>query len=316
MSKRRRSSRPPSIPQRRPLDPAAPPKLYELERFSHADLARWNELSQRLDELYAEYYFGLERQRTARRAELLAALRQRPAPPLKLDNWVRIVPYEYCLEPLSPAGSVRRHGGRFNIGRELGEGAFRAFPALYLASNLETAYREYFQLSRDQSLGGLTPEELSLQPTDSYLVALVRGEIASAFDTRDRAALKPFVDIIRTFEMPLRVRQLARSLKLEIGDLVRTVNQLQRVLAASDWRSWPLQFDLPANSQVFGQLVRDAGFEALIYSSTQSNEPCVAVLPENLRDSPSHLEIVGSYPYAAHVVALNAETVGALLQNF
>src|SRR6185312_3657470 len=111
---------------------------------------------------------------------------------------------------------------------------FRSFPALYLASNLETAYREYHGLDRDATIDGLTPEELSLDTRDGFLVAKCDGIIRSVFDTLDADALKPFVEIVRRFEIPDRVRQLARQLRIEDLDLVRTVGRLQRVLTGKD----------------------------------------------------------------------------------
>lgn len=313
MSKRRRSSRPPPIPQARRRDPTAPPKLYQLEQFTRADLAHWRSLSERLDEFNRQYYFSLESQRAAHRAQLLEALRRRPAAPLHLTDWVRIVPYRYCLEPLSPLGSVRGYGGRYNIGRDVGEGGFRFFPALYLASNFETAYREYYGLDSHSTIDGLTPEELSLTTRDGFLVAKFDGTIRSVFDTLDADALKPFVEIVRRFEIPARVRQLARQLKIEDLELVRTVGRLQRVLTAKDWRALPAQFDVPASSQVFGQLLRDAGYEAVVYPSARSDELCVALFPENLRDSESCLRISGEYPHAVTVHILNSETVDGVL---
>lgn len=315
MSKRRRNSRPPPIPQERKRDPAAPPKLYQLEQFTHADLARWKSLSERLDELNREYYFALESQRAAHRSELLEALRRRPAAPLHLTNWIRIVPYRYCLEPLSPLGSIRGFGGRFNIGQEIGEGSFRSFPALYLASSFQTAYREYHGLDRNSRMNGLTPEELSLGTQDGFLVAKFDGALQSVFNSLDADALKPFVEIIRKFQIPRRIHQLARQLKIEDLDLVRTVGRLQRILTAKDWRAQPVQFDIPAPSQIFGQLLRDAGYEAVAYPSARSEELCIALFPENLRNSESYVRIAGDYPHATAVDILNSDTVGGVLAD-
>ena len=313
MSRRRRSSRAPPIPQERRRDPAAAPQLYQLEQFTRADLTRWHSLSERLDEFNREYYFSLESQRAARRPQILDALRQRPAASLQLSQWVRIVPYRYCLEPLSPLGSVRGYGGRFNIGREVGEGGFRFFPALYLASNFQTAYREFHGLDRSSTKDGLTPEELSLGSPDGFLVAKFDGRIQSVFDTRDPDALRPFVEIIRSFEISPRVRQLARQLKMRDLELVRTVGRLQRVLAAKDWRALPAQFDIPAPPQIFGQLLRDAGYEAIVYPSARNDERCVALFPENFRTSESYLRVTGDYPHAITAPTLDSETAGGLL---
>lgn len=96
-------------------------------------------------------------------------------------------------------------------------------------------YREYYHLDRNQSDDGLSPEELALRGSGSVLIATLSGQICSAFDARNPEALKPFVEIIRKFQMPRRVRDVARELNLQIGDLVRSSGRLQRVLAAKDW---------------------------------------------------------------------------------
>mgnify|MGYP003423052814 FL=1 len=114
MSRRSRNKPP---PPGRPPHPAAPPTLYELERFSNDDLARWAGVSERLDELQRELHVGLESQRHAHRDALFTALRGAAAPALTLGRWVRLVGYQYSLQPLSPIGSVLRDGGSFNIGR-------------------------------------------------------------------------------------------------------------------------------------------------------------------------------------------------------
>jgi hypothetical protein len=313
MTHRRRGSRPPAIPQRRVPDPAKAPTLYELERFSLADLRHWKRLSPLLDQLQRELYYGLESQRAAHREELLAALRQQRAASLDIAGWVRIVDYQYCLEPLSPRGSVRRYGGRFNIGPEVGEGSFRTFPALYLAENLETAFRERFQLEQAANVDGLSAEELSLQTPGGFLVAGLKGRVESVFDIRDPKALNPFVDIIARFRLPDRVRALCKALNMPTTYLIRSPTQLQRALMARDWRAWPIQFDVPSNSQVFGQLVRDAGFEAVLYGSSKNSQRCIALFPENMRASQSRVELAGPYPHEVAAPVLNSETVEQLL---
>ena len=71
-----------------------------------------------------------------------------------LTQWVRIVTYQYSLEPLSYAGDLRDIGGRFKAGAELENGTLKPRPALYIAENLETAFREKFQLAKTDSVAG------------------------------------------------------------------------------------------------------------------------------------------------------------------
>ena len=46
-----------------------------------------------------------------------------------LTQSVRILTYQYCLEPLSCAGSLWDIGGRFNAGAELDDGTLKPWPA-------------------------------------------------------------------------------------------------------------------------------------------------------------------------------------------
>ena len=305
MSRRSRKKASPPPPRRLP-DPASPPTLYELERFSTADLDRWGAASSRLDELQRELHFGLESQRLAHRDALLTALRNAPAPALTVERWVRLVDFQYSLQPLSPVGSVLRDGGRFNIGREVGDGAFKSFPALYLASDLEVGLREYYQIDKTHRRSGLTREEFALRREGNFAAFEVSGRLDVVFDAGCLNALKPFVDIVSRFKMPPRVVQLARALKLPPPRLIRSPSELRRVVTTRNWRAWPVQFDLPAPSQVFGDLLRDAGFEAVLYPSARGDGHCVAVFPDNFRSSRSFLEVAPPVPREASMTRLDA----------
>ena len=60
------------------------------------------------------------------------------------------------MSPLSPAGSLKGIGGRFNIGNDLDRARNQAFGSLYLAENVETAFSEYFGGSHSEMRNGLT----------------------------------------------------------------------------------------------------------------------------------------------------------------
>lgn len=242
------------------------------------------------------------------RPELLASLRSKPTSALDLSGWVRIVEYRYCLEPLSPAGSLRGIGARFNVGSDLAVSGFKAWPALYLAEDFETAYREKYQCPRGTAVGGLTPEELSLQVPDSYLVAVIDGRVSSLLDVSDTEALRPFCTAIAQFKMPGRVTDLARKLGIRPPQLIRNPQLLQRAVLSPAWRAPPAQFDLPSPSQIFGGLVRDAGYEAVLYQSSKSNKRCLSMFPDNLSGSDTQLCVRGDYPASVKIARLDAAT--------
>jgi hypothetical protein len=127
---------------------APPPKgILELDRFSSADLAHWQKLSSDLDELSASLYFGVEPARRRLRSKLCEALKQASGIALDLHGWTRTVAYQYSFQPLSCAGSLQSVGGRFNAGFELDDNTLNPWPALYVAEDFETSYREMFQLA-------------------------------------------------------------------------------------------------------------------------------------------------------------------------
>lgn len=306
---RRSKSRTP-LPPVRPArqDPFAAPDLHELEKFTHRDLQRWQVASSRLDQLQRDLHFGLENQRLGSRPALLASLRARAATPFDFHDWVRIVDYRYCLEPLSSVGSLRGIGGRFNVGDDLKFAGFRSWPALYLAEDVETAYREKYQCPTRSTAEGLSPAELALQSGSGYLVAALRGRISSVLDIDDLDSLRPFCAVIGRFEMPRRVREFARSLKISQPQLIRSPQALQRALTSNRWRAIPTQFDIPATSQVFADLAKDAGYEAILYKSSRSVGRCMAIFPERLSESDAFVELTGEFPVEVELRRLDHET--------
>jgi len=185
--------------------------LLELDRFSSADLQHWQTLSKSLDELNDELHFGTEPQRRRLRPKLVEALRGAGTTPLNLDRWVRTVTYQYSLQPLSAAGSLQAVGQRFNAGFELDTGTLSPWPALYLAQNFETAFREKFQLASDVVADGLTPQELALEHDVSHSTVFVRGHIEQVFDMSTFLSLNSVARVLREIKMPQEAVSLSKK---------------------------------------------------------------------------------------------------------
>jgi hypothetical protein len=266
-----------------------------------------------LGRLQAALYFGLESARQAHGPALLDALRAGAGGPFNFDGWSRIVDYRYSLAPLSTTGSVKSEGGRFNIGRRLSPGAFTPFPALYLAEDYATAHRERFGQAPDVTTHGLTGAELALRTPGSFTQVRVRGRIDLVLDVGDPAALKPFVDVIRSFQLPATVPSLTRRLALRRAPwLVRSAVALQRQLLHRHWRMLPMQYDLPANCQVFGRLASAAGLHAIRYpSARQEGRQCLALFPQNWGGSACFVEVADAVPREARLVRLDGTTGAA-----
>lgn len=292
----KRRSRKPAPPAPRGAAAVTPPEkgILELDRFDEASLERWSELSADLDELQDILYFNLEPERRRRRPELLKALQQTEATPLELENWVRIVDYQWTLHPLSAAGSLTSIGGRFNAGTEIDSQTFSPWPSLYLASDHATAYREKFQIEAGQTVEGLSPEELALSPGKSHTTVVLNGRLSRVFPLTT-TTFGPLARVLGKIKMPERAERIKKKLRINDLRMLTTGKQLHDVAALHNWRVLPIQFGLPSPSQILSELIRAADFEAISYQSSKSGGTCLAVFVDRLAPG-SFIEISGSHP--------------------
>jgi len=137
-----------------------PPGELLLEYFSDADALAWRAKSEDVQRYHYLWNFELEAQRATNHQVLVDALRAVAGVTLELPGWGRAIQYKYSDTPLSCVGSTKWVGGRFNYGVDIDSSRFAAFPALYLAEDMETGLREMQGLTRESSRGGLTPYEL------------------------------------------------------------------------------------------------------------------------------------------------------------
>lgn len=273
----------------------------ELERFSNTDLERWNRLSKLLDVLHSTLYYDFESQRSAYRHELIEALLAPGLKPFEFENWCRIIPYRFALSPLSAEGSMHGVGGRFNVGRDIPSDVRGAWPALYLACDVETARREKFGITRPAGNHGLSAEELALMPPNSLVEVRVNGYIEKVFDLTDLPSLAPFCKLLARFKMPHRAEDAARKLHIDRGKvrMVRTPRQLQTVVMNPSWRAWPVQFEVPAHGQILASLLIAAGYEAVRYPSAKSGQDCLAVFPHNIYSAETWVAVADASPEEA-----------------
>jgi hypothetical protein len=295
--------------KRRKSPPLAPVKSALLDQFTERDLEVWETRSIDLQSYHDRVYYDLERHRAARYEDLCAALRETPATEVAVDAWVRVTDWRWSLTPLSSAGSLKGIGGRFNIGGDLDRARGQAFPCLYIAHDIETAYREYFGGPLTSRPRKLTLSELALRRETSFVTFSLRGQIEQVFDLRGRSGLTGFAKIIAAFDVSGDTKKFAQRMRLSPRVLIKTPHELwKRLLAApGEWRTEPQAFGIPAAGQIFGRFVRDAGFEAVLYPSQQGGTNCLAVFPENLRASSSKVEVLGGIPLGASCTVLDKE---------
>ena len=282
----------------------------QLESFSDLSLRQWQTAAKNLTELQSALFFGLELERQRHSEALIDAVRGSLTCGEPFERWARIVDYRYCFAPLSVAGSVKRDGGRFNMGAALNPATFPPFPALYIAADYQTAYKERFGSDPEASSKGLTADEVALRVPGSFTHVALRGRIELLMDIRETHSLQKMAAVLRKFSLPAQIRYLARKLGMRSPpNLVRSAAALQRQVLHKDWRTLPMQFDLPSNSQIFGRIVAAAGAHAILYSSVrQEGGACLALFPQNWTGSSSFVEVMDGAPSQARLLRIDGCT--------
>lgn len=203
-------------------------------------------------------------------------------------------------------------GGRFNPGAELEEGTLAPFPALYLAADYETAFREKFQIASAGAVDGLTPTELALEMGSSHTSVQLKGALHNVFDISVKT-LEPVAAVFRKVKMPPRALTLKKKLGMRMNDphMVKTGTELHRAVLDFNWRQGPVQFGLPAQSQMLAEFIRAAGYEGIYYKSSKGPGHCLALFPDRLQDA-SYIALADVAPPEVKYTVLNYESAQAL----
>jgi RES domain-containing protein len=289
----------PAPPKRKTPQPSdlGLPALEILEEFTQASLTRWRAAGKNLERFSETLFFDLERHRAQHSDEFVAAIRSSSKGPFGFNGWSRLVDYQFSSQPLSTEGSIKADGGRFNIGRLLNPATYTPFPALYVAEDFATAFRERFGIDKTSNVGGLTAADLALRRETSFSCVALNIRLETIVDIGDLDSLKATAEILRRFQMPKSISVHARRLRIKAPGLVRTPTGLQRQLLSPNWRVEPTQYDLPSNSQIFGRLCAAAGAHAILYPSARDrSKRCLALFPQNWKGSSSFVELAGAIP--------------------
>lgn len=261
-----------------------------LEHFSEVDLRKWQKLSDARDEYEIKLYYGLEAQRQFNRQKLVSSLNFNEANQvLKKINFCRIIDYKYTNKPFATTGSVLK-GGRFNIGKDC---KAKPFPAIYIAEDYDTAYAECFGSAKK----GLSANELALRKEISFSSIAIELQLENYFDITKAKNLTEFCNIISKFKIPRELETLKIELGMSTAALINSPKMLRDSLIDENWRARPMQFDIPSNSQIFGELVKEAGYCGLLFpSSKKKKKKCLAIFPENFKGTNSYIRIQGDTP--------------------
>lgn len=275
-----------------------------LDQFSDASLSQWNRLSSLLEEYNVKLFYYLESLRTLHHRQLCDALLNQKPLSISANNWWRIVDHKYSNSPLSSIGSLKV-GGRFNIGNNLSPSGFKPFPVLYIAENEDTAYNEKF--GQTTAANGLTSNELALRASSSYTAVRLQINIDNVFDLCNANNLIQFTKIISQFQLTSELKELAKQIGIKPPYLISDAPRLKNMLLANNWKYYPVQHDIPANPQLFGRMLRDAGFEGVIYPSTKSqSRKNIAIFSENLEKSSSYIALQDPSPDTVNFIKLDS----------
>ncbi len=153
----------------------------------------------------------------------------------------------------------------------------------------------------------LSTYDFALRRADAFVTFPLEGRVELVLDLRDPKPLKKFVDVIKRFQLSPDTIKLGKAPGFPARSLITTTRELhKRLLAApSAWRAEPSVHGIPAPSQIFGYLAREAGFEALLYPSQQGGRLCLAVFNENFASAStsSWIRVRGRPPSGAtHVI--------------
>lgn len=261
-----------------PLHPKSGALPLDLSHFSLHDLNHWEAQTERILRIHWDLYSALAYERAKIADQLQAALREAVIQPFEFQGWQRQVRYKFTLTPLSPKGSLLEPGGRFNI-PQINPTQIPAFPALYLAEDKETTLQE---MGQGMVNGPLSSLDLALIQKDSITIVAVQGAIGSVIDLHQPKRLKGFFELIRDFPLPEILQHEAEGLGIPLPTPVKNLKTLLKTLLDPKWRKMPMQFDIPAPCQIFGQLVFSSGIEGIIYPSKFTGRKCLAIYPHNL----------------------------------
>ena len=261
-----------------------------LEEGSIQSLIEGKKLNQAYIKYQWDFYSELAYQRSLIQDQLIASLQVSAIAGYRFDAWQRVTRWKYSGHPFSSVGSLVSWGGRFNLGQEISpSGTLKTFQALYLAQSQATAQVE--GLGSGISNSPLSIEEIALANKSSFACVSVSGALDRVIDLTDKVTLVKFAKLISKFKVPQSILESAAQLNIAPPTLIKSPGPLLKSFLNESWRKEPAQFDIPANPQIFGQLVYLAGIDGIIYPSSKTGEKCLAVFPSNFDGRNSFLRL-------------------------
>jgi hypothetical protein len=275
-----------------------PFRYHHLESTNIKELKLAKEITEKRLKFWWAHYSDLAHQRHLIESELKKSIVQN-SNEFTINNWQRAVNYKYSLHPLCTIGSHQFIGGRFNYGNSI-NGELAPFPALYVAKDKNTALQEYIGKAPISGNSNLTPLDLALTSPISQSIVSISGKLEKVFDLTNKSNLTEFVNLISKFKISKYLTQLAREARLNKFSLpliIKSTDIMLDSLLDIHWRTAPVNYDIPSNSQIFGHLCYIAGIEGIVYPSKLTGEDCIAIFPNNFPKTSSYIKLDGELPH-------------------
>lgn len=254
-----------------------------LDVFTLESLKKDPDTYRQLKHYFWQYHFDLAGQRREKKLEIAKALHDAVSHGFVEIGWQRAVQLRYSLRALSCVGSMKSDcGGRFNIG-SMDTQHFQTFPALYIASDRETAIQEL--LAQGNAAAGLSNHDFALRKPDSLTCVSLAVKLERYIDLGRSERLKPLMDVLADFTVSDTVAREAVRLGLPRPTVITTTEQLVESLLDASWRRNPERYDLPSNSQIFGEMAHAAGVQGIVYPSKMTGKNAIAVFTRNFFES-------------------------------
>ena len=252
--------------------------------------------NRRVYKQHRDYYWGeyseLAKQRSDHWEEIRESLLSEVIDDYHFKKRFRAVKWSYSNHPLCTVGSLKDPaGGRFNIGN-MSPNLIPRFSSLYIAQDKETAEKELLSPKDHPDLSSF---DLSLTSSSSISIVAVQGILDTVFDIRGDTKLKRIVKILSKFKFSSSLKKLSSTLKID-SRIIKTRKRMYESISEVKWRMKPMHFDVPSNSQIFGQMVRDSGISGILYYSSVTQKECLAIFPTNFKNSSSFIELIDEPP--------------------
>lgn len=285
---------------------ALPPGELLIEQITGERLRALRDQGETVRKYQFRQFFELEAQRALHKEKITAALQSVAGIQVDINGWCRAIKLRYGHALLSCLGSLKQ-SGRFNYGADIDDQRFPVFPALYIASDRATAHCEMFGYTAEEDVSGLSGQALALQPATSIAYLALAGAVNNVFDLTQPKNLRAFLRATAVFKFTSDFRAMERKLGIRPVMLARTTGRLMTTFMDPSWRAFLTHVDVPANSQVFGQLVSAAGFEGIRYNSVRTGAHALAIFPRCFRNSSSIVRVLDPPP-GARCIELRAGT--------